>query len=449
MSAARALDGVAVMKSVLDPGWTWKSWISSANEPACGFPLQNLPFCAFKAADGAQHLGIGIGSFILDLHAVADTNLLESLGKDVREASTAPTLNALMDCGREAATRLRSELMHLLRMEATADHIATIRPLLHPLERTIFCKPVSVGNYSDFYASIHHATNVGRLFRPDDPLLPNYKFVPIGYHGRASSLVISGTSVVRPHGQTRLPSADSPIFGPCRQLDYELEVGAYIGSGNVLGQPIDIEAAERHIFGIGLVNDWSARDIQAWEYQPLGPFLGKSFATSISPWVVTIDALAPFRVPIAPRPDGDPVSLPYLTSSEPETAAIDLKLEVHISTAAMRKNSLPAARLSSANLRDIYWSFAQMVTHHTSNGCNLISGDLIASGTISGPDKETQGSLLEITSRGTAPLQLPNGELRSFLEDGDEIVISGFCERDGLPRIGLGECRGTIAPAFV
>jgi fumarylacetoacetase len=442
------LDGVVAMNPILDPSWMWTSWISSANEPGCGFPLQNLPFCAFEAGGVGPHLGVGVGKFILDLHEVAETNLLESLGECVREACRAPSINRLMECGSEAATSLRRVLMDLLRVEAAAETIATIEPLLRPMERTVFCKPVAVGNYSDFYSSIHHAMNVGRLFRPESPLLPNYKFVPIGYHGRASSLVISGTSVVRPQGQMKLSPTEAPVFGPCRQLDYELEVGAYIGRGNVLGRPIGIEAAERHIFGIGLVNDWSARDIQAWESQPLGPFLGKSFATSVSPWVVAMDALAPFRVPIALRPEGDPEPLPYLTSTEAGSAAIDVKLEVHISTEAMRRKSLPPCRLSLANLKDIYWSFPQMVTHHTSNGCNLVAGDLIASGTISGAEKETQGSLLEITSRGAAPLQLANGEVRSFLEDGDEIILSGFCERDGLPRIGLGECRGTIAPAL-
>ncbi len=437
------------MRSALDPSWTWKSWIGSANEPGCGFPLQNLPFCAFEVAGGQPHLGVGIGAFVLDLHEGAETSLLACIGDDAREACRAATLNALMECGAEATARIRRVLTEMLREGAGAEHIATIEPLLRPLRGTVFRKPVSVGNYSDFYASLHHATNVGRMFRPEQPLLPNYKFVPIGYHGRASSLVVSGSSVVRPQGQMRLSPADTPVFEPCRQLDYELEVGAYIGSGNALGRPIGIDEAEDHIFGVGLVNDWSARDIQAWEYQPLGPFLGKSFATSVSPWVVTMDALAPFRVPIAPRPEGYPGPLPYLTSSDGASAAIDLKLEVYISTSAMRRNSLPPTRLSSANLRDIYWSFAQMVTHHTSNGCNLMVGDLIASGTVSGADAGTQGSLLELTNRGDAPLELAGGERRGFLEDGDEVVLSGFCEREGLPRISFGECRGRIAPALV
>jgi fumarylacetoacetase len=437
------------MKSALDPSWMWKSWIGSANEPGCGFPLQNLPFCAFEVHGEEAHLGVGVGDFILDLHDAARTSLLESAGDDVREACSAPNLNALMECGGQASTGLRLVLIDLLRAETGADRIAKTEPFLRPLKGAVFRKPVAVHNYSDFYASIHHATNVGRLFRPDNPLLPNYKFVPIGYSGRASSLVVSGTSVVRPQGQMRLSPTESPIFAACRQLDYELEVGAYIGDNNVLGRRIGIDDAESHIFGVGLVNDWSARDIQVWESQPLGPFLGKSFATSVSPWVITMDALAPFRVPIALRPEGDPEPLTYLTAIEAGAAAIDLILEVHISTAAMRGSSWPPTRLSSANLRDLYWSFAQMVTHHASNGCNLVVGDLIASGTVSGSERGTQGSLLEMTSRGAVPVQLPNGEVRGFLEDGDEIILSGFCERDGLPRIGLGECRGTIAPALV
>jgi fumarylacetoacetase len=440
---------LASMRSALDPSWTWKSWIGSANESERGFPLQNLPFCAFEAAGGQPHLGVGIGAFVLDLHEAAGTSLLVSIGDDARTACRATTLNALMECGAEATARLRRVLMEMLRAEATADQIAAIEPLLRPLDEIVFRKPISVGNYSDFYASLHHAMNVGRMFRPDQPLLPNYKYVPIGYHGRASSLVISGSSVLRPQGQMRLSPGDTPVFGPCRQLDYELEVGAYIGIGNALGRPIGIDEAERHIFGIGLVNDWSARDIQAWEYQPLGPFLGKSFATSISPWVVTMDALASFRVSIAPRPAGDPDPLPYLTSVDAARTAIDLKLEVHICTASMRRRSLPPVRLSSANLQEIYWSFAQMITHHTSNGCNLMVGDLIATGTVSGADAGTQGSLLELTNRGDAPLELVGGERRGFLEDGDEIVLSGFCEREGLPRISLGECRSRIAPALV
>jgi fumarylacetoacetase len=433
----------------LDESWRWKGRINSANEPGCGYPLQNLPFCSFQAADGEAHLGVGIGGFILDLHKTAKAGLLNVLPDNVQLACTTPNLNALMECGAEANARLRQTLLHLLRDQSTAVSDEALEWLLLPMEGVVFCKPVAAGNYTDFYASIHHATNVGTLFRPDEPLLPNYKFIPIGYHGRASSLVVSGASVTRPHGQIKPPSADLPTFGPSRQLDYELEVGAYIGKGNALGQPIDISQAEQHIFGMSLVNDWSARDIQAWEYQPLGPFLGKSFATTVSPWVVTLAALEPFRVPLETRPETDPKPLTYLTSPASATAAIDLNLEVYLSTALMRECSMPPMRLSTGNLRQLYWSFAQMLTHHTSNGCNLLPGDLLASGTISGSEEGTQGSLLEITRRGTTQLRLQSGELRSFLEDGDEIVLRGFCEREGLPRIGFGDCSGRIAPAYV
>jgi len=353
-----------------------------------------------------------------------------------------------MECGVEANVRLRQVLTNLLSEDVTEVPMEALERLLIPMEDVVFRKPVAVGNYTDFYASIHHATNVGRLFRPDQPLLPNYKFIPIGYHGRTSSLVMSGSFIVRPHGQIKLPSEDLPSFGPSRQLDYEIEVGAYIGSGNALGKPIGIAEAEQHIFGISLVNDWSARDIQAWEYQPLGPFLGKSFATTISPWVVTMDALAPFRVPQEPRSETDPKTLRYLTSPDPTIAAIDLNLEVYLSTTLMRQSSIPPVRLSTGNLRQLYWSFAQMVTHHTSNGCNLLSGDLIASGTISGSEVGTEGSLLERTRRGTAPLRLPSGEVRSFLEDDDEVILRGFCERKGFPRIGFGDCSGRVTHAL-
>ncbi len=426
--------------------WTWASWIDSANEPGCGFPLQNLPFCAFSSS-GEVHLGVGIGDKILDLSALASAGLLDSLSPEVRRACAAPHLNALMSCERGAASLLRHELMLLLRDDAVGEAKEKLTGMLVPQATATFHKPVQVGNYTDFYASIHHATNVGRLFRPDQPLLPNYKFIPIGYHGRASSLVISGTAIIRPRGQTRPPGGDVPLFGASRQLDYELELGAYIGCGNALGEPVPIDRAEAALFGISLVNDWSARDIQAWEYQPLGPFLGKSFATSVAPWVVTMDALAPFRVPPAGRGEGDPEPLPYLCSASADEAAINLTMEVHLSTRAMREGSQAAVKLSSVNFRDLYWSFAQMIAHHTSNGCNLLAGDLLASGTVSGPTESSLGSLLEITRRGAAPLQLPSGESRSFLEDGDEVIFSGFCERPGLPRIGVGECRGTVVPA--
>lgn len=428
--------------------WTWKSWIDSSNTPETDFPLQNLPYGIFCEADGNPRMGIAIGEFVLDLQRCNRTGLLEGLSENVRAACEQPSLNGLIACGASGWSSLRRRLAELLRTEADPAHRRKTETALLPLASVTLLKPVQVGNYTDFYASIHHATNVGRLFRPDQPLLPNYKFVPIGYHGRASSLVVSGTDITRPCGQTKAPSSDLPKFGPSTALDYELEVGAYIGKGNPLGEQVSLEHAEVHLFGISLVNDWSARDIQTWEYQPLGPFLSKSFATSISPWVVSMDALAPFRVAMPGRPVGDPAPLPYLSSvANQNTGAIDMRLEVLLSSASMRSTGNAPMLLSSGNLRDLYWSFAQLVTHHTSNGCNLLSGDLLASGTVSGAEEGTQGSLLEMTRYGTQPINLPSGELRSFLEDGDEIILRGYCQKKGFPRIGLGECRGRIMPA--
>ncbi len=423
-----------------------RSWVESANGDG-GFPLQNLPFCAFQVRGGGQRLGVGIGDSILDLARLAQSEAMSGVPVDVREACMESTLNRLMACGGGKTRKLRGALMRMLGEDAPASTVDRLKPLLQPMDAADFCVPVAVGDYTDFYASIHHATNVGKLFRPDQPLLPNYKFVPIGYHGRASSIVISGSAVKRPNGQSKAASADVPTFGPSRQMDYELELGAYIGTGNSLGCPIDVDEAEQHIFGVSLVNDWSARDIQAWEYQPLGPFLGKSFSTSVSPWVVTMDALAPYRVPLTARAEGDPSPLPYLTPRSRGQQGIDVQLEVYLTTQKMRDASMNLVRLSGVSAKELYWSFAQMVAHHASNGCNLRTGDLLASGTISGPLPGSQGSLLEITRRGAEPLKLPSGEERSFLEDGDEVTFRGFCEREGLPRISLGQCQGMIIPA--
>jgi len=425
------------------------SWVGTANEPDSGFPLQSLPFCAFTAApDATPHLGVGIGSFILDLHQLQSHNLLATLPTDLQTACTASTLNALMRSGPTAWSALRARLTDLLitiepRSDRNTDQQRLVASLMLPQAKAIFHKPVATENYTDFYASLHHATNVGKLFRPDAPLLPNYPWLPIGYHGRASSLVISNTPIRRPHGQIKLPTESTPVFQPTAQLDYELEVAAYIGTGNPLGSPIPIADAPAHLFGISLLNDWSARDIQSWEYQPLGPFLGKSFATSLSPWVIPAEALAPYRTPLATRP----ASLPYLTEPAP-TTSFDITLEVLLSTSHMREHNLPPTPISRSNLADLYWSFAQMITHHTSNGCNLIPGDILASGTVSGPQPGTEGCLLELTKRGIVPLQLPTGELREFLADGDEIILRGHCRREGLPLLTLGECRGTILPAI-
>jgi fumarylacetoacetase len=397
-----------------------QSWVESANQPDTDFPIQNLPFCVFRHGHGAPRVGVGIGDSILD---VPDYQ----------------SVNALMEGGRSAASELRLKLSRALR----ADNPYPPRKLLFPMSECALLLPASIGDFSDFYASIFHATNVGSMFRPDNPLLPNYQYVPIGYHSRASSVVVSGTPIAWPSGQLQEGTA-VPVFGPARQMDYECELGCFIGRGNPLGQPIPISEAEDHIFGVCLLNDWSARDIQRWEYQPLGPFLAKSFATTISPWIVTLDALEPFRAPRFHRPE-DPDPLPYLDGERDRASGgIDLTLEVWFSTAKMRAEDIPAVRLSTARFDQMYWTLAQMLTHHASNGCNLRAGDLIGSGTVSGPGKESRGCLLELTWRGTEPITLPTGESRKFLEGGDEVILRGFAERDGFRRIGLGECRGTL-----
>lgn len=391
-----------------------QSWVESANRPDADFPIQNLPYCTFRHKHGGPRVGVAIGDCILD---VPDY----------------PSLNALMERGRGAASELRLKLSRALR----AGNPYPPKDLLYPISECTLLLPAEIGDYTDFYASIFHATNVGSMFRPDHPLLPNYKYVPIGYHGRASSVIVSGTDVHRPNGQVQSGDA-APVFEPSRQLDYECELGCFVGPGNALGSPIPIAEAEDHLFGVCLVNDWSGRDIQRWEYQPLGPFLAKSFATTISPWVVTLDALEPFRVPPFERPSGDPAPLPYL--HHPNDRGIALMLEVWLRTAKMKD----AIRLSRAPFSKMYWTFAQMLAHHASNGCNLRTGDLLASGTVSGPGKNERGCLLELTWRGTEPLQLPSGESRKFLEDGDEVILRGYAERAGFRRIGLGECRGTL-----
>lgn len=433
------------------------SWVSSA--AGSGFPLQGLPYCAFVSGDGSirdglikngsirdgsVHLGVGIGDFILDLHGVARAGLLDSLGDAVRAACAAGQLNELMECGPVAWAGLRRVLTGLLRDDVSEADRLRVEPLLIPQAGAWFCRPVGVGNYTDFYASIEHATNVGRLFRPDQPLMPNYKWLPVGYHGRASSLVVSRSGIRRPWGQMRL--GDEAVFGPSLQLDYELEVAAYVGTGNALGEPVSVGDAEGHVFGLSLLNDWSARDVQSWEYQPLGPFLGKSFATSVGAWVVPMEALEPYRVPGRERDAGDPKLLGYLDGPA-DKAGFDVRLEVWLSTERMRAEGMEPERLSRGNLRGLYWSFGQMIAHHTSNGCNLMVGDLIASGTVSGAKDGSQGCLLEMTWRGAEPLQLANGEVRGFLEDGDEVILRAVCEREGLPRVSFGECRGRVLPA--
>ncbi len=420
-----------------------RSWIAEANDPATDFPLANLPFGVFLRGHD-RHLGIAIGDSILDLRACVDLDYFDGLPRELRDTCWQPSLNALMARGRAAVHAVRDAAATVLSENSSSRD----NRLLVPQAETTMVLPVEVGDYTDFYASLDHATRVGRLFRPDQPLLPNYKYVPIGYHGRASSLVVSGTPVRRPCGQIKAPDAAAPAFLPTRALDYELEAGFLVGQGSVHGEPVSIGHAEEHIFGLCLVNDWSARDIQSWEYQPLGPFLSKSFATSMSPWIVTLDALEPFRVSTPGRPAGDPQPLPYLSGeSDRARGAFDVQMEVHLQTAQMRVAGEPPVRLSHAGLKHLYWTPAQMLTHHTSNGCPLRPGDLLATGTVSGPDDSARGCLLEITGRGARPLTLPSGETRAFLEDGDEVILRAWCEKPGYPRIGFGECRGRILPA--
>jgi fumarylacetoacetase len=429
-----------------------RSWVESAGARGTDFPIQNLPFGVFKGprSGDQERIGVAIGDQILDLTACIRRQLLAGLPDDLAEACQKRTLNRLMALGPPAWSALRWRISELLRDGESGQ--AWLRPAaeacLVPMPSVELLLGVAIGDYTDFYASIHHAANVGRMMRPDNPLLPNYKYVPIAYHGRSSSIVVSGTPVRRPSGQTRTEGADAPVVGPTARLDYELEAGFFVGPGNRLGEPVDMARAEDHLFGVCLVNDWSARDIQAWEYQPLGPFLSKSFLTSVSPWIVTMEALAPYRVPPAPRPAGDPPPAPYLDSAENRRAgAIDAALEVALVSARMRQQGLAPIRLSRSNLQHLYWTPAQLLTHHASNGCNLRPGDLLASGTVSGPEKDQRACLLELTWRGTERLELPTGETRAFLEDGDEVILTARCERNGYATIGFGECRATVAGA--
>jgi fumarylacetoacetase len=422
-----------------------QSWLPEANSSNTDFPLTHLPYGAFEL-EGRQHLCVAIGIHLLDLHACAASNLLPPT---LVEACQAPTLNPLMSLGHRSWTLLRETLTAVLRADAEPDRRQAAEAALHSIAGATLVKPVHIPNYTDFYASIHHATRVGQLFRPDQPLLSNYKHVPIGYHGRASSIIPSGIPVFRPTGQSR-PSAtqNEPNFLPTGALDYELELALYIGQPSLLGTSIPISQADHHLFGVSLLNDWSARDIQSWEYQPLGPFLAKNFATSISPWVTPMAALEPFRTPATPRPATDPKTLPYLQSAaDQQQGSLNVKLEVFLSTKTMRENKLTPFLLSQSNVQDLYWTPAQLIAHHTSNGCNLQIGDILATGTISGPAEASAGCLLELTRNGAQPVLLPTGESRSFLADGDEIIFNGSCEAPGHPRVGLGECRATILPA--
>jgi fumarylacetoacetase len=445
------------------------SWLESANAPDCPFSLANLPLAILRKVDEQGEFGVlatVVGDRAVDLTPLIEAGLfaeckhIEELEAAFEESSWTPPDGLSRDALREVRTVLQKFFADASPgTGASGKQTQRLREkCLSPLDTAEWYLPATMMNYTDFYASVHHATNVGSMFRPDNPLLPNYKHIPIGYHGRASSLVISGTPIARPSGQMQPDPQSPPVFGPCKRLDYELEMGCVIATGNEIGEPIGINDVEQHVLGLCIVNDWSARDMQAWEYQPLGPFLAKNFATSVSPFIVTLDALEPYRVAGPTRRPGDSTPLPYLTP-EPALAAkagFDIQLQVSIRTRKMAEANIPAHRISSGSFKDMFWTFGQMIAHHTSGGCNLIPGDLLASGTISGPEPESRGCLLELTWDGPPhngpdgkpkprkPITLPTGETRVFLEDGDEVIFDAVCSKPGLPPIGFGQCRGTI-----
>jgi fumarylacetoacetase len=421
-----------------------RSFVESANAPGSDFPIQNLPFGVFRPTPGAPpRVGVAIGDQIFDIAAAAP--FFSGPAAEAARACAAPHLNDLMALPPQAASALRLALSRALSADRGDKSLS--RHLV-PMAQADIVLPVEVGDFTDFYASIFHATNVGRMLRPDNPLMPNYKYLPVAYHGRASSVRVSGTAVKRPRGQRKRADEAAPTYGPSRNLDFELELGFYIGAPSGLGETIPVEQAAEHIFGFCLLNDWSARDVQGWEYQPLGPFLAKNFGTTVSPWVVTREALLPFRVPAFARPPGDPAPLPHLfDAADQAQGGIGITMEAYLATEQMRRGGLAPQLLSRTSFAKIYWTVAQMVAHHASNGCNLVTGDLFGSGTVSGPDKSSLGSLLEITMRGAEPVKLPTGEVRGFIEDGDEIIFRGFAEKSDYPRIGFGECRAVILPA--
>jgi fumarylacetoacetase len=425
---------------------TRRSFVESANRDS-EFPIQNLPFGVFRrrGSTEAGRVGIAIGDQILDVAGIA--SLCNGAAAPAAAACAGPRLNDLMQQGPKAWSALRAQVSQLLSIDEAA-HRETVAQNLTPMAMAELLLPVEIGNFSDFFASIFHATNAGRMFRPDNPLMPNYKYVPVAYHSRPSSVRVSGTPVVRPRGQSKTAEESAPVYRPSRNLDYELELGCYVGVPSQLGTTVPVGRAGEHVFGFCLLNDWSARDIQAWEAQPLGPFLAKNFATTVSPWVVTAEALAPFRTAAFARPQGDPPPLPHLDDpADRREGGLAITLEAYLLTRAMREQKLTAFRLSSSSFADMYWTVAQMLAHQTSNGCNLMVGDLMGSGTASGPGRDSWGCLLELTSRGREPLELPSGEKRGFLEDGDEIIFRGHCAREGFAPIGFGECRAVIQAA--
>jgi len=425
------------------------SWVASANGHA-EFPIQNLPFGVFSTGGGAPRGGVAIGDGILDLGAALDAGLFTGAERDAAAAAAGGTLNAFMALGAEPRVRLRRRLSELLAADTRAGGEAARHAarLLHKAADCTLHLPAAIGAYTDFFAGIHHAYNGGVRAGRQPPLTPNYKHMPVAYHSRASSVLPSGTAVRRPAGQTLPAGSDAPGFGPCSKLDFELELGVWIGPGNALGEPIPIARAAGHVVGLCLLNDWSARDIQRWEMQPLGPFLSKNFGTTISPWIVTLEALAPFRLPQPPRPAGDPQPLAHLwDDADQGEGAFDIGLEVLILTAAMRARGAAPHRLSASNARHLYWTIAQMVAHHACGGCNLQSGDIFGSGTISAPDAGGYGSFSELSDDGRTPLALPAGETRAYIEDGDEIILRAVARREGYAPVGFGECRGRILPA--
>ena len=422
------------------------SWVNSANQ-GNDFPIQNLPFAIFRRKGSSEMWrgGVAIGSEVIDMAKLAELKLFSGDAQQAIEAASATTLNQLMELGYGINSTLRLALSRAFRTDSKLQQSLT--STLISQDKIEFGMPCQIGDYTDFYTSIHHATTVGKLFRPDNPLLPNYKWIPIGYHGRSSTIGISGQSFHRPKGQTRAPEAERPTMGPSKRLDYELEMGLFVGKGTQMGDSIEIKTAEQHMFGICILNDWSARDIQAWEYQPLGPFLAKNFASTISPWIVTMEALAPYRVSFA-HPKDDPAPLAYLSHEQnTQFGGIDIDLQCFIHTQKMRNNDDLPAMLSESNFKHSYWTLAQLVTHHSSNGCAMRAGDLLGSGTQSGPLEEEAGSMLELSQGGKRAINLPNGESRTFVNDGDSIIMRASCSRPGSPRIGFGEVVSTVLPS--
>jgi len=425
-----------------------RSWVRSAQDARTDFPLQNLPLGVFRRRASRESFrgGVAIGEEILDLGAVLELGIVPEVARAAAAAAAKSSLNQFLALGRAHFGALRRACFELLEEHCGLEE--RVRSCLVPQNQAEHALPARIGDFTDFYTSIYHATAVGRLFRPESPLTPNYRWLPIGYHGRSSSIGVSEQQFHRPRGQ-RLPAGESrPVVGPSVRLDYELELAAYVGPGNELGTAVPLEQAEEHLFGLGLLNDWSARDLQAWEYQPLGPFLAKSFATTLSPWIVSLEALAPFRVPAPERSPEDPVLPPYLSTPLGRADAFDIVLQTELQSAVMRERGEAPQPLARTNYRHAYWTLAQLIAHHTSNGCNLNPGDVLGTGTQSGPDPSEAGSLLELTSGGRRPIRLGSAEERTFLEDGDTVILKGWCERPGAVRIGFGEARGRVLPAL-